>query len=146
MNVIHEISLLYQKPTELPCNKISSSRHAYNMLCDNWDMDMAVRESFVAMYLNMQNQVIGLSTISKGGVAGTVVDVRLIFATALKCLASGIIVAHNHPSGNLSPSAADRNLTKKIKQGGELLDVKLLDHVILTPEGDYFSFTDEGLL
>lgn len=83
--------------------------------------------------------------ISQGGLDGTVADLRIIFAIALKSLSTSIVVAHNHPSGNKKPSAADTKLTKKIKDAGELLDIQLLDHLILVENG-YFSFADEGLL
>jgi DNA repair protein RadC len=84
--------------------------------------------------------------VSQGGLAGTVVDPKVVFAAALKARASSLILAHNHPSGNLKPSQADTDLTNKIKQGGELLDIAILDHLILSPEGGYFSFADEGLM
>jgi DNA repair protein RadC len=80
-----------------------------------------------------------------GGIFATIADVRIIFATALKCVATGLILAHNHPSGSLQPSKADRELTKKIKEVGKFLDIQLLDHLIITPEG-YYSFADEAVL
>ncbi|MCB4800382.1 JAB domain-containing protein, partial [Neotamlana laminarinivorans] len=81
--------------------------------------------------------------LSKGGVSGTVVDAKLVFSVALKCNASSIVIAHNHPSGNLKPSEADLRLTKKLKEAGNYLDVKVLDHIILSREG-YYSFADES--
>ena len=84
----------------------------------------------------------GMCPISKGGVSGTVVDLKIIFATALKGRASAIILAHNHPSANLNPSQADIDLTKKIGKAGRLLDINVLDHLILSPEGEYYSFAD----
>jgi DNA repair protein RadC len=98
------------------------------------------------MYLNQSNRVLGVYPLSTGGVTGTIADPRLIFSVALKINAAGIILSHNHPSGNLSPSKADKDLTDKIKEGSKLLDVKLLDHIIVTPENTYYSFADEGLL
>jgi DNA repair protein RadC len=89
--------------------------------------------------------VLGISEISTGGFAGTVADPKVIFSIALKACASSIILSHNHPSGNLKPSQADLNLTRKIKSGGELLDIAVLDHIILTSDS-YFSFADEGIL
>jgi DNA repair protein RadC len=95
--------------------------------------------------LNRGNKVIGICEISTGTVSGTLVDPRVVFATALKTNATGIILAHNHPSGNLKPSRADELLTDKLRKAGELLDVVVLDHIIVTTEG-FYSFADEGYL
>lgn len=103
------------------------------------------REYFYALYLNRANAVLGYCQISSGGMAGTVMDQRLIFQTALKCNACSIVVAHNHPSGNTRPSEADKEITNKLKQSGKYLDLPILDHLILTDE-HYFSFADEGLM
>lgn len=97
------------------------------------------------MILNRAQKVLGICEISQGGSSGTVADPKIIFALALKANASGIIVSHNHPSGNLRPSQADIDLTKKLKEGGKFLELQLLDHVIVTSEG-YYSFADEGLV
>ncbi|WP_371415969.1 JAB domain-containing protein [Pontibacter sp. SGAir0037] len=102
-------------------------------------------EQFKVMLLNRANRVLGIYETSTGGVAGTVADPKLIFVTALKACSSSILLCHNHPSGNLTPSAADLQLTKKMKQGGELLDIVVLDHIILTSEG-YYSMADKGVL
>ena len=83
--------------------------------------------------------------MSKGGVSGTFVDAKLVFSVALKCNASSIIIAHNHPSSNLNPSEADKSLTKKLKSAGQFLDITLLDHLIITKDG-YYSFSDDGLM
>jgi len=89
--------------------------------------------------------VLGITSISEGGLSGTVVDVRLILATALKAGASSMILCHNHPSGNLKPSEADYKITQKIKDAGETMDIQVLDHLIITGEA-YFSFSDEGVM
>ncbi len=102
-------------------------------------------EEFWMLLLNRSNKVIGNERISIGGVAGTVADVKIIFKRAIGQLASSIIVAHNHPSGNLSPSQADIQLTKKMVEAGKLLEVSVLDHLIIT-ENAYYSFADEGML
>lgn len=102
-------------------------------------------EEFWVLFLNNSNKVIQNSQLSKGGITGTLVDVRLLFKDALQLGAIGIILAHNHPSGTLKPSQSDIQLTKKIKLAGETLDIKLLDHLIVT-EKAYFSFADENLL
>jgi len=103
------------------------------------------REYFYIMLLNRSNQILGFSQISMGGISGTVTDVRIIFQTAIKGNASGIILAHNHPSGNLSASEADTAITKKIKEAGKLLDITLLDHMIITEES-YLSMADDNLI
>ena len=102
------------------------------------------QEQVEIVLLNRANKVLGISEVSTGGFSGTVADPKVIFSIALKACASSIIL-HNHPSGNLKPSQADLNLTKKIKNGGELLDIAVLDHIILTADS-YFSFADEGLI
>ena len=102
-------------------------------------------EEFWILYLNNANKIIKSAQLSKGGITGTVVDVRLAFKEALQLGAVGIILAHNHPSGTLKPSQADINLTRKLKTAGESLDIKVLDHLIIT-EKAYFSFADENML
>lgn len=102
-------------------------------------------EEFWIIYLNNSNKVIQKNQLSKGGITGTLVDVRLVLKNALEVGATGIILAHNHPSGNLQPSEADKQLTNKLKVASESLDIKVLDHVIVT-EKAYFSFADENLL
>jgi len=97
------------------------------------------------LLLSRVNRVLGNCFISSGGISGTVVDAKVVFATALKANASSMIVAHNHPSGNLIPSEQDRRLTKRLTEIGRALDLPLLDHVIVTNEG-YYSFADEGVL
>lgn len=102
-------------------------------------------EEFHIIYLNNSNKVIDRLQLSKGGITGTLVDVRLALKRALELGATSIILCHNHPSGNLNPSSADKQLTQKLKAAGESLDIKILDHLIVT-ERSYFSFADEGLL
>ncbi|WP_313111694.1 RadC family protein [Aequorivita sediminis] len=102
-------------------------------------------EEFWILYLNNSNKIIKSVQLSKGGITGTVVDIRLAFKEALQIGAVGIIMAHNHPSGTLKPSHADIQLTKKLKVAGESLDIKVLDHLIIT-EKAYFSFADENML
>lgn len=101
-------------------------------------------EEFWVLYLNNSNKVIYKSQLSKGGITGTVVDVRLIFKTALEQNAISVILTHNHPSGRLEASDADKEITKKLKIAGDQLDIKVLDHIIITENG-YFSFQDEGI-
>lgn len=125
--------------------KIESSRDADAIFRQHpaFKADMEYREVFLIMLLNRQNQVIGMYTVSKGGRTGTVVDPSIIAFVAIGSLASGVILAHNHPSGSIEPSEADIRLTKKVKEGCLLLDITVLDHLIMTQE-KYFSFADEG--
>ena len=102
-------------------------------------------EEFWVLYLNNSNKVLSKQSLSKGGLTATLVDVRLLYKRALELACVGIIVCHNHPSGKLVPSEADKQLTQKIKEAGITLDIKLLDHLIIT-EKAYFSFADEGIL
>ena len=95
--------------------------------------------------LNRASKVIVSYQLSKGGITGTIADVRLILSVALKTLATGLILAHNHPSGNLKPSEADIQLTQKVKDAAKLMDIEVLDHMILSSNG-YFSFTDDGII
>jgi len=101
-------------------------------------------EEFWVLFLNNSNKVISKTQLSKGGISGTIVDVRLVFKLALETGATGLILCHNHPSGGLTPSEADKQITKKLKLAGESLDVKVLDHLIIT-ETKYYSFADEGI-
>lgn len=144
---VSEIELTYNnkvKAADRPL--ILSSEAAYWVLESNWDNKIALSESFNILLLDRSNRVLGMCPISSGGISGTVVDLKLVFAAALKGRASSIILAHNHPSGNLKPSLADIELTKKIKKAGELLEIAVLDHVILSPDGEYYSFVEECVL
>jgi len=144
---VAEIKLTYRskvKPSERP--QVTSSTDSYHVLKQSWDTGkIEFVEQFKVMLLNRANRVLGIYELSTGGVAGTVADPKLIFAAALKACASSIVLCHNHPSGNLKPSQADLQLTKKMKSGGELLDIAVLDHIIITSES-YYSLADEGLL
>lgn len=102
-------------------------------------------EEFWILYLNRSNKVIEKMKLSHGGISGTVTDVRLVMKRAVECLASGIIVCHNHPSGNTNPSESDNKITRKIREAGNLMDIQLLDHLIVT-EKDYYSYADNGML
>lgn len=106
---------------------------------------MELREEFYILLLNRANKVLGWHRISLGGVSGTVVDIKIIFSIAVKALASGIVLGHNHPSGGLIPSEQDRTITRKIKEAGKILDIEILDHLILTADG-YFSFADDMIM
>lgn len=122
---------------------INSSQKAYDSM--SAILSDLPHEEFWAIYLNRRNELIKKVFISKGGVAGTVADTKIIFKHALELLASSIILFHNHPSGNLKPSPADIQLTKKLKETGNIMDVLVVDHIIVG-EKNYFSFADESLL
>ncbi|RZJ30342.1 MAG: DNA repair protein RadC [Flavobacterium sp.] len=123
--------------------KIKSSQSVFEMMQPV--IGELPHEEFWILYLNNANKVVFKSQLSKGGLTGTVVDVRLVFKAAFEHHATGIILCHNHPSGTLTASDADRQITKKLKLAGENLDIKVLDHLIVT-EKSYLSFADEGLL
>lgn len=123
--------------------KITCSQDVYELM-KAYLLDLA-HEEFWVIFLSRYHKVTKIDMISKGGIAGTVVDPRLVFKRALAESSSGIILIHNHPSGNTSPSEADINLTQKLKRGGLLLDIPVVDHIIFTDIG-YFSFADEHIL
>jgi DNA repair protein RadC len=122
--------------------KITSSKRVFEIMQPI--IGELPHEEFWVLFLNNSNKVISKSQLSKGGISGTIVDVRLVFKLALENGATALILCHNHPSGNLQPSDADRKITKKIKLAGDSLDVKVLDHLIIT-ETKYYSFVDEGI-
>ena len=102
-------------------------------------------EEFWILFLNRSNKVINRMKLSQGGISGTVTDVRIVMKKAIEYLASGIIICHNHPSGNLNPSDSDSKITQKIREAGNLMDIQLLDHLIISDK-NYYSFADSGLL
>ncbi len=143
---IAEIELVY-KPSISNKPIISSPLDAYNVLINFYPKEtLHLQEQFLVAYLNRFNRVLGVLHLSSGGITGTIADIRLIFGSALKAAASGIIISHNHPSGQLKPSQIDKNVTSKIRDAGDMLDIKLMDHIIVGHEGQYISFSDEGLL
>ena len=126
--------------------KISSAQQAYQLVLKAWDKNLIeYSEQFKIILLNRANKVIGISSISEGGISSTIVDPKVIFAIALKTGASAIIMIHNHPSGNLNPSEADIKLTDRMVKAGKFLDINIYDHLIISNEG-YYSFADEGLI
>ncbi|WP_312089534.1 RadC family protein [Chryseobacterium sp.] len=123
--------------------QISCSKDAYDIL--KIHLSDLRTEEFWAVFLNQSNKVIHFSQLTQGGISQSIVDVRILFKTALEHFSTGLIIAHNHPSGNKKPSAEDINITKKIKDAGNLMNIQLLDHLIIT-QNSYLSFADEGLL
>lgn len=144
ISIVSALELGRRRKPGLPNKEIiKSSSDAYEILKPAM-MDLST-EQFWLLLLNRANQVIKKIQISSGGVAGTVVDPKVIFKMALEHLSSSIILAHNHPSGNLKPSKNDLDITKKLCSAGETLEVKVIDHLIIANTG-YFSFADEGVL
>jgi DNA repair protein RadC len=142
-----EVELVYKtkvKPSDRV--QLSGSFDTYNFLLQTWDKNiLELQEQFKVILMNCKNRVLGIYELSTGGVTGTVADPKLIFMAAIKANACTIIVAHNHPSGDPQPSMADKNLTRKITQAGNLLDITVHDHIIVT-RNFYYSFADRGLM
>ncbi len=141
---VAEVELVYRnKISAANRPKVTSSANAYDILMDAWDMTkIELVEQFSILLLDRNNACMGISHISKGGYSDCIVDPKVVFATALKTRASSIIMAHNHPSGSLTPSAADITITAGCAAGGRILHLPILDHLIVTPKG-YYSFADE---
>ena len=147
LKTVQEIKITYS-PSKLSKKSVRTSLDASTIAREIFsiaDCHIELKEYFVIILLNRANQPIGYHKLSEGGLSGTVVDIRLAFAIAIKSLSCGMILVHNHPSGNQQPSSADISLTTKFINAGTLLDVPVLDHIILTSEG-YCSFADEGHL
>lgn len=126
--------------------KITNSKTAYDLVLSHWsDSTIEYQEEVKLLLLNRANIVLGIHELSKGGTTGCIVDIKMVLAIALKCNAHGIIVIHNHPSGNLKPSEADKSLTSKLKKACEIVDVNMLDHLIISKD-EYYSFSDENNL
>lgn len=148
-STVAEISVVYinpQPPSERP--QINSSTDAYRYLRQGFTSEtIQLREEFLALYMNRGNQVLGLFKVGVGSQTGVVACPRLVITVALKIAAVSIIVAHNHPSGTMRPSRQDELLTEKLREGCKFMDLRLQDHLIISPCGEqYFSFADEGLL
>ncbi|SNZ01739.1 JAB domain-containing protein [Flagellimonas pacifica] len=145
---VNEIQISYrEKLSTLQSLSLSNSQEVAQLLFKSWNNNtIGVQETFKILLLNQSNKVKGIYPLSIGGISATLVDMRILFAIVLKTLSVGIILAHNHPSGQMKASEADRQLTRKIQQGAQLFDVKVLDHIILAPDGRYYSFADNGIL
>jgi len=143
---VGEVDVVYRKRGKTTSHfYVKNSSDAEKFFRERWEpsLDMCVRESMFAIFLNRAHRIIGMSQISKGSITGIVVDNRIIARIALRMGASSVILAHNHPSGNLRPSEGDLNVTKSVKSALKLIDVDLLDHLIMTEES-YYSFADNG--
>ena len=148
MNILMESTPRYEirkLQTNFPIVKITKSKDAANFIRQFYTDDIGIFESFFLLCLDIAHNTIGYRKISQGGVTMTVVDAKIVAKFAIEDVASMVIVAHNHPSGNLTPSEQDKQLTKKLKEGLALLDIGVMDHIILT-EDSYLSMADEGLI
>lgn len=142
---VSEIQVSY-KPNKIVNAKITTSFDAVQIIRKFWNEEtIQMQEEVKVILLNNSNCVLGIYNLSKGGITSSLVDVRLVLAVALKCLSPGIILVHNHPSGNLKPSSADLSIVKKLNESCKLMDITLFDSIIITKES-YVSFTDEGLI
>lgn len=138
-----ELGRRRKEEDSLKREKVITSKDAFSIFYpDTVDLP---HEEFWVLFLNRANFVINKTNISKGGVAGTIVDIKLIFKQAIEQLACSVVVCHNHPSGNLKPSDADIKLTKQLKETGRILEIPIIDHLIIA-DNSYFSFADEGIL
>ena len=144
--IISEIEVSYSMGKSFGNLVITSSEDAYAILRECYNKKtIELREEFRILLLNRANKVIGVNLLSTGTTTGTVVDIKLLAAIAIKTNSSGVIVCHNHPSGNLKPSHVDRQVTERIIKALQLFEIKLIDHVIISLEG-YYSFADDGLI
>lgn len=142
---IAEIKVMYSTNQDEKV-KITNSQNAYKVSLNSWDMNIIeLQEEFKILLLNRNNEVLGIYVLSRGGTTATIVDVKLLFSVALKSNTHSIILVHNHPSGNLTPSTSDKDLTSKIKSAGKYLDISILDHLIIS-RINYYSFADNGIL
>jgi len=145
---VAEVEIIYkvtQKASERPT--IKGSRNASEIFYSVYDPNkIAHKEFFYAMYLNNANAVLSVMKVSEGSINGTICDPIIILQAAIKLNAQAIILSHNHPSGNLTPSEADKRMTQKIKQSAELFSIRLFDHIIINAENQFFSFADDGLI
>lgn len=144
---VAELSIQYKskvKPKDRP--KVVTAYEAYQVFQKSWDEHtIDLMEEFKVLFLNNGSKVLGICAFSLGGITSTCTDLRLVYATALKLCACGIIICHNHPSGSLNPSNADKQLTERFRQAGKLLDIVLLDHLLIS-SGGYYSFADKGAI
>ena len=145
INNVAEIQVSYY-PSILNNSQINDSRSSFELLLDGWcKKTLEMHEEVKILLLNRSNKVLGVYPLAKGGLNSCEVDIRIILSVALKTLSTGIILIHNHPSGNTKPSKADIAITERLKSACDIMNIVLLDHLIIT-KSDYYSFADEGLL
>lgn len=147
MFLLNEVRLTYKHKAPITDETpvVTSPEDAYHILMHHWEDDINLLERSKVLLLDTGGRVIGFSNLSQGGINGTVVDSRILFSLALQSLATAIIIAHNHPSGNVNPSEADKQLTIRLKRAGEDLDIKVTDHLIVSP-GSFYSFESDQII
>lgn len=143
---VHEIGYTYKKLCDSPEPPILNSNVGFEFIRPYFKDYQGIREAMYAIYLNRKNMIIGVQRVSEGGVSGTTVDIKMILKGAIGLLASNVILVHNHPSGELSASIADKSVTNRAKEACKLIDIELIDHLILGSDSTYYSFADEGIL
>jgi DNA repair protein RadC len=136
---------LKKTKSDFQCAKIVTSTDANEFIRNFYSDDIEIFESFFILLLNRNNTTIGYAKISQGGIVGTIIDATIIAKYCVEALAKSVILAHNHPSGGLVPSQADKDITRKITDTLKIFDCSVLDHIILT-EDSFFSFADEGMM
>lgn len=148
LNTLGEVDVIYKYHSSLDDRpKLLSVVDTLEVLKDIYiENKLAIQEQFLVIYLNRSNVVIGWTNMFLGAIGGVSIDTRLIISAGLKLMASGVIISHNHPSGNVTPSKEDDAMTKKLRDAMELLDIKLLDHVIISPQFSYYSYANEGMI
>lgn len=145
LSSISEVKLTYLSKVKLSERPtVTKSEDAFRLFWEYWDDSISHVESMKIMLLNRASRVLGIADLSTGGTSGCLMDMKVIFQYAIKANAHSIILAHNHPSGNLKPSEADLAITNRVNEAAKLLDITLLDHLILSPEERYCSMSDEG--
>lgn len=147
LSLVAEVTLCFRpeiRPSKRPL--VKCAKDVYEVLSKFWDTDqLELRETFFMLLLNNHGRVMGIVELSHGGFTGVVVDTKMVFGVALKACACSIVVAHNHPSGNLKPSSQDIKVTQRLKAAGELLELPLQDHLIVSAEG-YLSLAENGYM
>lgn len=144
---VSKLSLRYETKvplTEMP--QIATSQQAYNLFSAHWSENINLLEEVYLILVNRNNKVLGISLLSVGSFTATFIDMRHVFSLALLARATGFFIAHNHPSGSKIPSGEDMKITQKLYDASKIMDIELIDHIILTPSGEYYSFSDEGIL
>lgn len=144
---VNEVEIVYRNPIPIHDRiSITQSSTAYQVFRQTWDENkIELLEQFKILLIDRGSHCLGISEIAIGGMSACIVDPRVIFAIALKTKSSGLILAHNHPSGSLKPSEADLSMTNKLVKAGNLLDISIIDHLIVTTQ-DYYSFSDNGIM
>jgi DNA repair protein RadC len=145
-NKVSEIRLYYKPKKQVLYPIIKDAQTAYNALLSFYPKGtLALQEQFVILYLNRSNAVLGGYQCSKGGLTGTIADIRLILGVALKAGSTNIIISHNHPSGNIKPSSQDIEMTKRLSEAAKIMEINVLDHIIVSPDpSSFYSFADHG--